>query len=79
MSSARTAALLAALSNGPASTSALYDSVGYLTLTRLGFVPYHAFRDELVRMAAAGLVIGEPGTDGSTIWRLSPPAEAPEP
>jgi hypothetical protein len=78
MSSARTAALLAALSDGPASTSALYDHVGYLQLTRLGLVPYHAFRDELARLAAAGLVVGEPGADGSTIWRL-PPADAPEP
>lgn len=79
MSSARAAALLAVLSDGAASTSVLYDRVGYPMLTRLGLVPYHAFRGELVRMAAGGLVIGEPGADGSTIWRLPPPAETPEP
>jgi hypothetical protein len=72
----RASALLEALSGEPASTSALYERVGYATLTRIGLVPYHAFRAELVRLSAAGLVVGETARDGSTVWRLAdePPA-----
>lgn len=63
-------ALLPALSSEPASTQAIYERVGYPTLTRLGLVSYHAFRGELAKLAAAGLVVSETGRDGATMWRL---------
>jgi hypothetical protein len=77
----RASALLAALADEPASTSELYERVGYATLTRLGLVPYAAFRAELVRLSAAGLAERHTAGDGATMWRLaSPPGErAPEP
>lgn len=61
--------LLAALSSEPVSTSDLYDRLGYPALVSLGLVSYHAFRAELVKLAAAGLAISEPGEDGATTWR----------
>ena len=67
----RTSVLLAALQRGPASTSDLYDRVGYLALTRIGLVPYDAFRAELVKLSADGLAQSEPGRDGATVWRLA--------
>jgi hypothetical protein len=66
----RAAAVLAALTQEPASTSELYDRVGYRTLVRIGLVPYQAFRAELVRLAAAGLADGDLTSDGATMWRL---------
>ena len=75
----RESAILAALSDEPTSTSALYDRMGYAALVRLGLVSYDAFRAELVKLAAAGLVESGPGRDGSTQWRLAPPdAASPE-
>jgi hypothetical protein len=68
----RTDSLLAALTHEPTSTSQLYDRVGYLELTRIGLVPYDAFRAELARLSAAGMVESAPGEDGSTRWRLLP-------
>jgi hypothetical protein len=73
MTSPRASALLAALSSEPASTSALYQCLGYAALTRLGLVSYHAFREELVRLAAAGLVVSDTAANGSTTWRLATP------
>ncbi len=67
----RESALLAALSSEPASTSELYERIGYATLTRLGLVPYDAFRAALVRLSAAGLAAHETAGDGSTMWRLA--------
>jgi hypothetical protein len=67
----RRSVLLAALRQEPASTSELYARVGYATLTRLGLVAYGAFRDELVKLSAAGLVGSETANDGATIWRLT--------
>jgi hypothetical protein len=67
----RRSVLLAALMQEPASTSELYERVGYPALTRVGLVPYQAFRDELVKLSAAGLAESETGSDGSTIWRLT--------
>ena len=74
----RASVLLAALQDGPASTSDLYTRVGYRELTRIGLVPYDAFRAELVKLASAGLAQGEPARDGSTVWRLTSSAPAIE-
>jgi hypothetical protein len=72
----RAATLLAALTDEPASTSDIYERVGYMSLTRVGLVPYAAFRAELDRLAAADLVEAQAGDDGSTMWRLAPPPAA---
>lgn len=72
----RESALLAALTSEPASTSEIYDRVGYLTLTRVGLVPYHAFRADLGKLSAAGLIESHTGADGSTMWRLPQPSAA---
>ena len=71
--------LLDALTSEPTTTSDLYDRVGYPALTRLGLIPYHAFRDELAKLSAAGLAHSGNAPDGSTTWwrdddRLAPPA-----
>jgi hypothetical protein len=71
MTPPRASALLAALSSEPASTSALYERVGYAALTRLGLVSYHAFRGQLASLAAAGLVVSDTDREGSTTWRLA--------
>lgn len=68
--------LLAVITTEPASTSELYDRVGYPTLTRLGLIPYHAFHDALERLAATGAIESHTGPDGSTMWRQ---AAAPDP
>lgn len=68
----RTSALLAVITSEPASTSELYDRIGYLTLARLGLIPYHAFRAELGVLAATGAIDSETAPDGSTAWRLAP-------
>jgi hypothetical protein len=60
--------LLDALTSEPTTTSDLYDRVGYPALTRVGLVPYRAFRDELVRLSAAGLAQSGDAPDGSTLW-----------
>ena len=60
--------LLDALTSEPTTTSDLYDRVGYLTLTQVGLIPYHAFRAELVKLSAAGLAHSEDAPDGSTMW-----------
>jgi hypothetical protein len=73
LTSPRSSALLDVLSSEPASTSALYERLGYAALTRLGLVSYHAFRGQLVRLAAAGLVVSDTDRDGSTTWRLAAP------
>jgi hypothetical protein len=67
----RRSVLLAALTQEPASTSELYERVGYGGLTRIGLVPYEAFRAELASLAAAGLAESDTGGDGSTIWWLT--------
>jgi len=65
-------ALLAALTAEPATTSDLYDRVGYLQLTQLGLVPYAAFRRALAELCAGGVVESSIAADGSTLWRLAP-------
>jgi hypothetical protein len=64
----RESPLLAALTGEPTSTSELYSRVGYATLTRLGLVPYDAFRSELATLSAAGLAQTATADDGSTVW-----------
>jgi hypothetical protein len=72
----RASELQAVLTTHPASTSELYARIGYPALTRLGLIPYQAFRAELAKLAAAGLAESHTGPDGSTMWRLpeGPPA-----
>jgi hypothetical protein len=60
---------MAVVTDKPASTSELYDRVGYVTLTHLGLVPYDAFRAELARLSASGLITSHTAGDGSTMWR----------
>ncbi len=59
----------------------MYDRVGYATLTQVGLVSYHAFRAELAKLSAAGLVERRTAGDGSTAWRLAqpPPGERGRP
>ena len=73
----RTSTLMAVVTTEPMSTSELYDRVGYLTLARLGLIPYHAFRAELAALAATGAIESGTARDGSTTWRVAPAAEAP--
>jgi hypothetical protein len=76
----RTSALLAVITTDPASTSDLYDRIGYPTLVRLGLIPYHAFRAELAALAATGEIESATAPDGSTVWRRTPqnePADGP--
>jgi hypothetical protein len=69
--------LLDALTSEPTTTSDLYDRVGYLTLARLGLIPYRAFRDELAKLSAAGLAHSEDAPDGSTMWWRDDDASPP--
>lgn len=64
----RESVLVAALSHEPVSTSALYDRVGYATLTKLGLIPYPAFRAALSELEASGRARSEIADDGSTMW-----------
>jgi hypothetical protein len=70
---ARTSALMAAITTEPASTSELYDRVGYPALAQLGLIPYRAFHEALERLTATGQIESHTGPDGSTMWRR--PAE----
>ena len=64
----RESELLAVLTSEPASTSELYERVGYRTLTQLGLIPYPAFRQALAKLSASGLAQHETAGDGSTVW-----------
>jgi hypothetical protein len=64
----RQSVLLAALTSRPASTSELYDRIGYAALTRMGLIPYDAFRSELARLDADGLARSGVGRNGATLW-----------
>jgi len=75
MSLSRESLLLATLTGDPASTSDIYDRVGYATLTRVGLISYDAFRAALAELAAAGLIASHAGADGSTMWRRRQDAE----
>jgi hypothetical protein len=69
----RAATLLAVLTETPASTSDLYDKVGYVSLVREGLVPYDAFRRALADLVATGAAESLTAADGSTVWRLAAP------
>lgn len=71
--------LLSAVTEQPTSTSDLYDRVGYATLTRVGLIPYQAFRAELVQLEADGRLVSETAEDGSTTWRLPNPDSDSDP
>ncbi|MGZ4349686.1 MAG: hypothetical protein ACXVRX_04060 [Solirubrobacteraceae bacterium] len=64
----RSSVLLAAITSEPTTTSDLYDRIGYAALTRVGLIPYQAFRAELTKLSAAGLASSEEAPDGSTVW-----------
>jgi hypothetical protein len=65
----RSSIILPALTAEPASTSDVYERVGYIALMRAGLIGYAAFRHWLVALEAEGLVASETGDDGSTLWR----------
>jgi hypothetical protein len=65
----RTSALMAVITADPLSTSELYERVGSPTLARLGLIPYPAFREALVTLAATGAIESHTAPDGSTMWR----------
>jgi hypothetical protein len=75
----RTSELIAIVGAEPASTSELYERIGYHTLARLGLIPYHAFRAELAALAASGAIESATAPDGSTTWRRTPAANGPAP
>jgi hypothetical protein len=72
----RESELLAALTSEPSSTSDLYERVGYVTLTRLGLIPYPAFRQALTKLSASGLAQHDTAQDGSTVWWI--PEDPPQ-
>jgi hypothetical protein len=67
--------LMAVVTDEPATTSELYDRVGYPTLARLGLIPYAAFRAALAGLAASGELESRPASDGSTEWRRASHSE----
>jgi hypothetical protein len=73
----RASALMTVITTEPASTSELYDRIGYPALVRLGLIPYAAFRAELAALAATGAIESATGPDGSTVW--SRPSETGSP
>lgn len=71
----RASALMAVVTDEPASTSDLYERIGYPTLAHLGLIPYAAFRAALAGLAATGSVEGRTAPDGATMWRRTPPRD----
>ena len=61
--------VLGALTDDPASTSDLYDRIGYPALLRAGLIPYPAFRETLVELEAEGRAASGTDEDGATLWR----------
>ena len=61
--------VFAALTEEPATTSALYDRVGYPALVRAGLVAYTAFRETLAGLEADGRAASDTDADGATVWR----------
>jgi hypothetical protein len=64
--------VFAALDDEPATTSALYDRVGYPALLRAGLIAYVAFRETLVELVAEGRAGSGTDDDGATVWRRVP-------
>lgn len=71
-----TLTVLNALGPEPASTSEVYDRVGYAQLVRCGLVPYAAFRRVLAQLAAEGLARHEEDEDGASIWQRTERGDA---
>ena len=70
MSAVAEAVILKALADGPATTSQLYDRLGYPVLLRLQLIDYRAFREVIGRLERSGQVRGEWHEDG-TVWTAS--------
>ena len=64
--------VLAELTDAPATTSALYDRVGYPALMRGGLIAYARFSQTLVELEAQGLATSATDEDGATVWRRVP-------
>ncbi|HET9104228.1 MAG TPA: hypothetical protein VFN55_12820 [Solirubrobacteraceae bacterium] len=64
----RCSVVYAALDSEPATTSELYDRVGYRDLLRAGLIPYSAFRGVLVALVAAGRAQTTTAADGTARW-----------
>ncbi len=62
-------AILAALAEGPATTSQLYDRLGYPVLLRLQLIDYRAFRRVIGDLEKDGRITGEPHEEG-TVWSV---------
>ncbi len=71
----RESVLIGALTQQPASTSDIYERVGYAALTQVGLVPYDKFKAELGRLESAGLVRRAVTPDGTTTWWRSRPPQ----
>ena len=69
----RSAIVLAAVGDEPATTSQLYDRVGYPELLRADLIQYERFRAVLVKLAAEGRVESATDEDGATVWRRPAP------
>jgi hypothetical protein len=67
----RESVLMGVITIDPTSTSDLYERVGYGELANVGLISYHAFRAELEKLEAAGIVASGEGDDGSTMWSLT--------
>ena len=61
--------ILRALADGPATTSQLYDKLGYPVLLQLQLIDYRAFRRVVGELEQAGRILGEAHEDG-TVWTV---------
>jgi hypothetical protein len=66
----RESMILSAATAEPSTTSELYDRIGYPALLQIGLIPYEAFRGELARLAALGMLERGEADDGTTTWQL---------
>lgn len=64
-----TRAVLDVLTDEPASTSDLYDRMGYPGLMRANLIPYPAFRNALAELEAEGLAQSITTQGEGTLWR----------
>lgn len=71
-SAAARSLVLAAIAEGPATTSQLYDRIGYPALMRARLIDYRAFRELLSVLEAENRITGEPDPDeeGALRWSL---------
>ena len=66
----RSAIVLEAVADEPATTSQLYDRIGYPQLLRADLIQYERFRAVLAKLAAEGRIESATDDDGATVWRL---------